>query len=200
MNMTESKWHSGDFASLVVHLVRNLPAMQEIPIRFLSQEDLLEKGQGTHSSVLGLSWWLRIHLQFGRSAKESTFSVEDLDLIHWWSDRLPYPVFLVFPCGSVSKESACNAGDLGLIPGLGRSPGEGNCPLQYSGLENCMDGGAWQATVHGYSNLFTWLFSEKERPHLFQSLTPSLQQISDIGIFHLCFALQKAGNWCLRVK
>ena len=49
-----------------------------------------------------------------------------------------------------SKESACNAGDVGLIPGSGRSPREGNGnPLQYSCLENPMDRGAWQATVHG---------------------------------------------------
>ena len=55
-------------------------------------------------------------------------------------DRLPTPVFLDFPCGSAGKESACNAGDLGLIPGLGRSSGEGKgYPLQYSGLENSMD-------------------------------------------------------------
>jgi len=55
-----------------------------------------------------------------------------------------------FPGGSDSKESACSAGDLGLIPGLGRSPGVGNGnPLQYSCLENSMDRGAWQATVHG---------------------------------------------------
>ena len=48
------------------------------------------------------------------------------------------------------KESACNAGDVGSVPGLGRSPGEGNGNLlQYSCLENCMDRGAWQATVHG---------------------------------------------------
>ena len=48
------------------------------------------------------------------------------------------------------KESACNAGDPGSIPGLGRSPGEGNGkPLQYSCLENPMGGGTWQATVHG---------------------------------------------------
>ena len=54
-----------------------------------------------------------------------------------------------FPGGSVGKESACNVGDLGSIPGLGRSPGEGNGnPLQYSCLENPMDGGAWWATVH----------------------------------------------------
>ena len=49
-----------------------------------------------------------------------------------------------FPCSSVSKESACSVGDLGLIPGLGRSPGEGNgSPLQYPCLENLMDRGAW---------------------------------------------------------
>ena len=47
------------------------------------------------------------------------------------------------------KESTCNAGDLSSIPGLGRSPEEGNSSLQYSGLENSMDRGAWQATVHG---------------------------------------------------
>ena len=52
--------------------------------------------------------------------------------------------------GSEVKASACNAGDLGSIPGSGRSPGEGNGnPLQYSCLENPMDVGAWWATVHG---------------------------------------------------
>ena len=55
-----------------------------------------------------------------------------------------------FPGESDSKESACIVGDLGSIPGSGRSPGEGNGnPLQYSCLENPMDGGAWWATVHG---------------------------------------------------
>jgi len=54
-----------------------------------------------------------------------------------------------FPCSSVGKESACNAGDLGSIAGLGRSHGEGNGnPLQYSCLEDPMDRGAWWATVH----------------------------------------------------
>ena len=81
------------WAFLIAQLVKNLPAMQEIPIRFLGQEDLLEKG------------WL------------------------------PTPVFLGFPGSSAGKESACNVGDLGSIPGLGRSPGEGKgYPLQYSGL------------------------------------------------------------------
>ena len=54
-----------------------------------------------------------------------------------------------FPGGSVVKSRACNAGDLGLIPGSERSPGEGNGnPLQYSCLENSMDRGAWLATIH----------------------------------------------------
>ena len=60
--------------------------------------------------------------------------------ICWRRDRLPTSVFLGFPCGSAGKESACNAEDLDLIPGLGGSPGEGKgYPLQYSGLENSMD-------------------------------------------------------------
>ena len=59
---------------------------------------------------------------------------------------LPTPVFL----GSVDRESACNEGDLGLIPRSGRSPGLGNGnPLQYSCLGNPMDRGAWLATAHG---------------------------------------------------
>ena len=55
-----------------------------------------------------------------------------------------------FPGGSEGKETACNAGDPDLIPGLERSPGEGNgSPLQYSCLENSMDRGTWWARVHG---------------------------------------------------
>ena len=59
---------------------------------------------------------------------------------------------LYFPGGSDGKASAYSAGDLALIPGSGRSPGGGNGnPLQYSCLENPMDGGDWLATVHGVS-------------------------------------------------
>ena len=58
-----------------------------------------------------------------------------------------------FPCDLAGKGSACNAGDLGSIPGLGRSPGEGKGhPLQYSGLENSMD-----CIVHGVAKSLTWL-------------------------------------------
>ena len=82
-------------ASLVAQLVKNLPEMQEILVRFLGQVDPLEKGQATHSGIHGLSR------------------------------------------GADSKESACNAGDLGSIPELGRPSGGGyGNPLQYSCLEN----------------------------------------------------------------
>ena len=77
-------------------------------------------------------------------------------------------LFFDFPGGSDGKASAYNAGDLGLIPGIGRSPGEGNGnPLQYSCLENPMDGGTWQATVHG--------------------VTKSRTRLSDIYFTLLCF-------------
>ena len=71
--------------------------------------------------------------------------------IPWRRDRLPTQVFLGFPCGSAGKESSCNMGDLGSIPGLGRSPGERNgYLLQYSGLENSMD-----RIVHGVTESWT---------------------------------------------
>ena len=66
--------------------------------------------------------------------------------------------FWGFPSGSDGKEYACNAGDLGLIPGLGRSPGGGHGnPLQYSCLENPTDRGPWWATVHGVTKTQTRL-------------------------------------------
>ena len=63
-----------------------------------------------------------------------------------------------FPGSSDGEESTCSAGDLGSIPGSGRSLGEGNGkPLQYSCLENPTDGEAWQTTVHGVTNSPTQL-------------------------------------------
>ena len=83
-----------------------------------------------------LVWYIRIHLLLQRTPVWSMV----------WEDT-------GFPDSSVGKESTCNAGDPGLIPGSGRSPGEGNgYPLQYSGLENCMD---W--IVHGVTKSWTWL-------------------------------------------
>ena len=73
--------------------------------------------------------------------------------IRWRREWLPTPMFLGFPGGSAGKEPACNVGDLGSIPGLGRSPGEENgYPLQYPGLENSMD-----CIVHGVTKSRTRL-------------------------------------------
>ena len=74
----------------------------------------------------------------------------------------------ILPGVSEVKASACNAGDPGLIPGSGRSPGERNGnPLQYSCPENPMDGGAWWATVHGVAKSRTRLrdFKKKKKKH-----------------------------------
>ena len=100
----------------------------------------------------------RIHLQCRRPRFDSW-----VRKISWRRKRLLTPVFLGFPCGSAGKEPTCNAGDLGSIPGLGKSPGKGKgYPVQYSGLENSMD-----YTVHG--------------------VTKSRTQLSD---FHFHFVLQ----------
>ena len=73
------------------------------------------------------------------------------DLLRY--DTLSTPVFWGFPCGSAGRESACNVGDLGSTPGLGRCPGGGKgYPLQDSGLENSMD-----SIVHGVTKSQTWV-------------------------------------------
>ena len=73
--------------------------------------------------------------------------------VHWRRDRLPTPVFLGFPGDSDDKESSCNVGNLGSIPVLGISPGEGKgYPLKYSGLDNSMD-----CIVYGVAKSWTRL-------------------------------------------
>ena len=102
--------------------------------------------------------------------------VPALSLPFWSSSSSGYPGF---PGGSDSKASACNVGDLGSIPGLGRSPGEGNDnPFQYSCLENPVDGGAWQATVHGVAKSRTPLSSFT----FFLSLIQWIREVSKQGI------------------
>ena len=77
---------------------------------------------------------------------------------------------------SDGKESACNAGDLSSIPGLGGSPGEGNGnPIQYSCVENSMDRGAWQAIVHGVAKSQIWLSDLTEQ----QKLLDNIKQLLD---------------------
>ena len=88
-------------------------------------------------------------------ALEALTNISEGSLVHFLLNSL-WVLTSGFPSGSVGKESTCNARDWGSIPGLGRSPREGNGnPLQYSCLENPMDRGAWQATVHGSQELDT---------------------------------------------
>ena len=113
------------YLSLTAQLVKNPPAMQEILVRFLDQEDPLEKVYATHSSILEL------------------------------------------PCGSAGKESTYSVTDLGSIPGLGRSPGEGKgYPHWYSGLENtvdCMSHGVTKSRTQLSDFTFTFHFHALEK-------------------------------------
>ena len=89
----------------------------------------------------------QVHVPAGVSATET---ISDI----YWA----LTVRKGLPCGSNGKQSACNVGDLGSFPGLGRSSGEGNGnPLQYSCLENPIDIGAWWATVDGVAKSQTRL-------------------------------------------
>ena len=97
----------------------------------------LEKEMATHSSVL--AWRIP-----GTGETGGLLSVGSQRVEHDWSDLAATAAAVGFPGGSEVKASACKAGDPDSIPGLGRIPGEGNGhPLQYSCLENPMDGGAW---------------------------------------------------------
>ena len=135
-------------ASMVAQTVKNLPAMRESCAQSLGREDTLEEGIATHSSILAyrIPWTedpgrLQSQVSLVVQLVKNSLALQDPGSIfgrkiHWRRDRLPTPVFLGFPGGSADKESTCNEGDLGSIPGLGGSPGERKgYSLQYSGLE-----------------------------------------------------------------
>ena len=101
-------------------------------------------------------WWLKLLTQWLRQS----VCFANILYYHW------YHYYWSFSGGLDSKESARNAGDLGSVPGLGRSSGGGNGnPLQYSCLENFMDRGAWRATVHGITKSWTWLSNTHTHTH-----------------------------------
>ena len=117
--------HSG---SLSLTISRGLP-------KFMSFESVMPSnrlifGRPLSPSPFSLSQRRDLCQYFGHVTRKTCVCVRSILPVH------PTPC----PCGSAGKESACNVGDLGSIPGLGRSPGEGKgYPLQYSGLENSMD-------------------------------------------------------------
>ena len=152
--------------------VKHLPTMWETRVHSLGWEDPLDEEIATYSNILvyRIPWteepdglqstgsqrvghhWATSHTHTHSKAdlilnsKLFTFFVlakkyRSIDFLF---------AYMHLPCSSDSKESACNAGDLGSISGSGRSSGEGNGnTLQYSCLKNPMDRGAWWATVHG---------------------------------------------------
>ena len=120
-------------------MLKNSPAMWETWVQSLGWEDPLEKGTATHSSIL--AWRIPWIEQPGRLQSMGPQVQTRPSKFH---------VSLGFSGASDGKESACSMEKLCSVPGSGRSLGEGNGnPLQYSCLENPMDGGAWWATVHG---------------------------------------------------
>ena len=139
----------------------NLILMGDFPDSSVGKESTCSAGDPSLIPGLGRSdeEWIGYQLQYSwaflaaQLVKNPPAVQETLVQFLGWKirrrrDRLSTPVFLGFPCGSAGKQSACNAGDLGLIPGLGRSPGEGKSyPLQYSGLENSMDHSTGRQTV-----------------------------------------------------
>ena len=131
--------------STVAQMVKNPPAIWETWVRSLGWGDPLES-TATHSSIL--AW--RIPMAGGAW---QAMPMGSQTVRHDW-------VTLGLPGGSVSKESACSAEDLGSIPWLGRYLGEENGkPFQYPCLENAMDRGGWWAVVHGITKSRAWLSS-----------------------------------------
>ena len=119
--------------------------MEMLSVRGLRSASLMKPGTVSNAGMQGLIGF-RVHIASLVELVKNALAMQET-LVRLLSqedplerDRLLTPVFLGFPCGSDGKESTCNTGDLGSIPGLGRSPGDGNSyPLQYAGLENSMD-------------------------------------------------------------
>ena len=137
--------------------------MWETGVQSLGQEDSPGEGNGNllQYSCLEIptdrgGWYARVY-----GVTESWTRLSDFTFFftliqthtHTHTHTCIYDLYMGFPCGSAGKEAACNVGDLGSIPGLGRSPGKGQgYQLQYSGLENSMD-----SIVHGVAKSRTWL-------------------------------------------
>ena len=117
-------------------------------------------------------------------------------LSHTAFTRLRHSFLLGFPGGSEVKASAWNAGDPALIPESRRSPGEGNGnPLQYSCLENPMDGGAWKTAVHGVAESRTRLSDFTFTFH-FHALEKEMATHSSVLAWRIPGMGEPGGLWC----
>ena len=127
--------------------VKCLPTMRETRVQSLGWEDTLEKEMATHSSTL--AWKIPWTEDPGR-----LWSMGSQRVRHDWATSLSLSLSGAFLVAQGLKNPPANAGDMGLIPALGRSPGEGNGnPLQNSCLGNLMHRGAWWLIVHGLYSL-----------------------------------------------
>ena len=143
----------------MAQLVKNPPAMRETWARSLGQEDLLEKGSpwGFPSGSVGKESESEIAQSCPTLCDSLDCKLPGSSIHGIFQAKILEWVAISF---SVGKESACSAGDMGLIPRSGRSPGEGNDnPLQYSCLESSKDTGAWRVTVDGVTKSWTQLIN-----------------------------------------
>ena len=145
-------------------MVKNLSKMRETWVWPLGWEDPLEKGMATHSSILGHGQKSLVDYSPWSHKESDTTERLTLNTSLIWKIMLQcnYQYGLQnmgFPGGSVSKESACNAGDLGSVLGLGRSPEKKEMATHSSILawEILIARGVWQATVHGVIKNYAWL-------------------------------------------
>ena len=152
---------------------------------FWKSEFTLTKVFHAHLLTVRISWKRYLGCK-GKSTHQSTTHGLVVYLSNLWG----------FPGGSDGKASAYSVGDLGLISGLGRSPGKGNGnPLQYSCLENSMDWGAWWATVHGVAKSPTWL-SDFTHSWLFYCMILWIQQTYLLFFFFfLIFHIPSKRKW-----
>ena len=146
------KAHGAYRTSLVAQTVKCLSTMRETRVQSLGQKICWRrKWQSTPVLLPGKSHGQRSLVGYSPWGRKEWIRLRYFTFTFTYSRTS-------LPGGSVVKNRLANAGDMGSIPGLGRSSGEGNGnPLQYSCLENPMDRGAWQATVHGVTKSQTQL-------------------------------------------
>ena len=151
-----SNWVDTEWAEkarlLLVGGARNHPSWGEKGSEKRGKRDMFPERLGYFES------WSNHSILMGGGVSRCVCAQSSKHFVMLFGYTVPLDAFQGFPGGSDGKESACPAGDWSLIPGSGRSPGEGNgCPLQYSCLENSMDRGAWRATVCGVAKSWTLL-------------------------------------------